>query len=164
MKLTLSALLLLICFGLNAQQYLYLQKGNDVPHTRLSLQDKVTFKTEGSDAWTKGPLQEITAESITVGGVSYPLKEIVAFRTNNDLVYFLGTAGIAGGLLFSGIILVNGLIAGSSPIISGNQVILGSSLVAGGFLVRWLSRKTYQKEKGWQWNVIDLEKDFNQQP
>ena len=160
MRITLSTLLLMLAGTMFGQQYLYLQKDNDIPHTRLELKDRVKFKTADTADWTAGILHEITSESITVGGVTYPLKEIVAFRTRNSLVYTLGSAGVAGGALFTGIFLVNGLINSDSPVITNKQIILGASLVSAGFLVRWLSRKTFEKEDGWKWNVIDLEKDF----
>ncbi len=162
MKNTLCVLLLLLAGSVYGQQYLYLQKGNDVPHTRLSLKDHVKFKTSDSTGWTSGILQSITTESITVGGVTYPLEEIKAFRTRNSLGYTIGSAAAAGGVFFSAIIMANGLISGERPIITNNQIILGAGLLTSGLLTRWLSLKTYNREDGWHWKVIDLEKDFEQ--
>lgn len=161
MRLIFLSALLAFCSVLFGQQYLYLQKGNEVPHTRLALKDRVKFKTMESDEWVEGILQQITSESITVGRSTYLLDEISSFRTQNNLVHLLGTAGLAGGTLFTGIFIVNALI-NNETLLTENQAILGASLVTAGFIVRLLARKTYNKEDSWNWKVIDLDKDFEQ--
>ncbi len=161
MRLTLTTALLFITSILFSQQYIYLQKGNEVPHTRIALKDKVKFKTQESERWIEGILHEITAESITVGQATYLISNISAFRTRNGFVHLLGTAGVAGGTLFTGIFILNGLI-NNETLLTENQAILGASLVSAGFIVRLLARKTYNKTDGWNWKVIDLDKDFDQ--
>lgn len=154
--------MLLFGTSLYSQQYLYLQKGNEVPYKRLSLKDPVKIKTAEGDHWISGFLEEITSESINVGGVVYPYKEIVAFRTYSDLMRISGTALAAGGVLLTGIVVVNNLINNEGLTISKGEGIVAASMLGSGLILRWASRKTYKKEDGWKWNVIDLNKDFNQ--
>lgn len=161
MRLLILSALLAFNLSLFGQQYLYLQKGNEVPHTRLALKDIVKFKTADSEEWVEGILQEITAESITVGRGTYPLDQITSFRTRNNFVHLLGTAGVAGGTLFTSIFILNGLI-NNETLLTENQAILGASLVTAGFIVRLLARKSFHKKDGWNWRVIDLDKDFEQ--
>lgn len=156
----LVSLMLLFATSLSAQQYLYIQKGNEVPHARIGVNERVQFKTREGDDWIKGLVQNIGNESITVGRVTYPFSEIVTFRRRNSFLYTVGTAGLGGGAFFTGIFLVNGLINDSSPIITERQMAVGASLMAAGAIVQWFSKKTYKLEKGWHWKVIDLEQDL----
>ncbi len=161
MRLILLSALFALTTSLFSQQYLYLQKGNEVPHTRIGLKERVKFKTVDSEEWVEGILQEITDESITVGRFTYPLDQILSFRTRNSFVYLLGTAGVAGGTLFTSIFILNGII-NNETLLTENQAILGASLITAGFIVRLLARKTFHKDQGWHWKVIDLDKDFEQ--
>ncbi len=128
-----------------------------MPAERFGLKERVTFKTQDSKRFTGGILQNVSKESIEVDGVIYPLSEIVAFKTHGELLNLAGSSMAVGGVFFTGIIFVNRLINSDSPLLRQNQIYLGAGLVAGGLLVRWASRKTYNKEKGWEWVVIDFE-------
>jgi hypothetical protein len=161
MRLAIAGLLLVCTTSAWSQQYLYLQKGNEIPHTRLELKDKVKFKTTEDGEWLEGILHEIAAERVTVGNATYLLEDITAFRTRNNFVHLLGTTAVAGGTLFTGIFILNGLINGET-LLTKNQAILGASLATSGFLVRLLARKTYNRADGWHWEVINLDKDFEQ--
>lgn len=162
MRILFVALLMGMGLSVAGQQYIYFQKDNDIPHKRIAKHEEVTFRPADEKEWIKGRLQEINEESITVNNRIYPLKKIEAFKTHHELVYLGGTAMGAAGLLFTGIAFFNRLINGDRPLLTEGQMIFGAGMIAGGLLVRWLARKTYEKEDGWQWKVIDLNKDLDE--
>lgn len=153
-------LFVLFSFLAEGQQYLYVKKKGELPAERLTLHDNVKIKVSDTTSWVKGPLEMINTESIKVKGQVFRLKEVKAIRVNNGLMRLGGTAMWAGGILFTSVALINGIINDDNPVIYPGQIAFGSGLVAGGVLVSWLSRKTYSREKGYFYEVIDLNKDF----
>lgn len=160
------ALIALIFLGFStvafSQQYLYLKKKGEVPYKRLALYNSIKIQTEEGGDWVEGKITAINEKSITVGTTSYPLKEIKAMRTYNHLLRLGGTAIAGGGILFSGIAFFNRTTNGDNPLLTPGQINFGIGMLAGGLVIRWLSRKTYKAEKGWTWEVINLNKTFDE--
>lgn len=156
MKILLSLLFCTAILTCYSQSYLYLQKNNEVPYKRLGLYDTVIFKTDSSE-WVGGKIHSISNEVIRIDGVDYLLADIVGFRTHNELIYLGGTAMAIAGVGFTGIALVNRTVNGDTPLLRPGQIVFGAALSGAGLLVRWLSRKTYLRDKGWHWKVISLD-------
>lgn len=156
MKIPLLSLLMCLVVCGQAQQFLYLKRNNEFPDHRFVLHEKVNFRTGETDEWATGKLEEIRQESVKISGVVYPLKDITAFRTRNALLDLFGSALWSGGLLFTGIAFFNRTINGDKPLLTNGQIIFGSSLIVSGLVVNWLNLKTYKKEEGYNWVVIDI--------
>lgn len=157
MRILLSLLFCTAILTCYSQRYLYIQKGNEVPYKRLSLYDPITFRTDSS-GWVDGRIQAISVENIRINGKDYLLADIQGFRTHHELIYIAGTALGAGGILFTGISIFNRGINGDRPLVRSRQLLWGAALTGSGLLIRWLSRKTYLRDKGWHWKVIALDK------
>ncbi len=143
-----------------AQQYLYLQKGNNVPHARFGLNDRVQFKTKENKGWIKGFLYGVTDKTITVGNRVYLLDEIDSFKTVNSIGETIGWGAIAAGVLYVVIVVANSGISSEASGLTENEAWVSGALVASGIGIRLISRKTYRSAKGWKWKVIDFEKNF----
>lgn len=156
LRTTLLVFGLLFCFQSMGQQYLYLVKKGDTPYKRLALYDEIRIKTSEEGKWVKGLIQGISTKTITVGKVTYPFSEIEAMRTYNSLLKLGGYALGTGGIMFTGIAAFNAGINGDTPILYPIQIIAGVALLSSGYIVYAFSRKTYKKDKGWQYKVIDL--------
>lgn len=156
MKIIWFALLAVQCWGLSAQQYLYIKKNNDFPAQRLAIHDRVNFKMQGEEDWAKGTIEELSEESIRIDGVRYPLDEIAAFRTRHQLLHIASQVLWKGTLFFTGIVVANGLINNDRPLLTKGHMIVGAGLVGAGVFLSVLNRQTYEKDKGWRWVVIDL--------
>jgi hypothetical protein len=158
-RLNFITLLLLAGFGfqVQAQQYLYLVKKGETPYKRLGISDALKIKTAEDGEWVSGRISAISAESITLGKVTYAFSEIEAMRTYNSLMRTSGyTLGI-GGVMFTGIALFNRAANGDTPLLYPGQIVTGAVLLGSGYILYLCSRKTYKKEDGWQYKVIDLE-------
>lgn len=155
MKLTLSSLLLLLSLAVSAQKYLYIKHNNQPPADRIGLHERVVFKTAESRTFTKGLLDDITPGSITVDGRTYPLASIESFRTRNELMTIGGTAMMAGSLMFTALAVINR--TGLSGNFTQREALGLGAVFGGGLLLRWAGRRTFKKEKGWKWEVIDLD-------
>lgn len=157
MRILLSLLFAISFFGLSAQKYLYIKKGNEFPKERLGLNDHVRFKTTESDKFIKGMLNDITPAAITVNGKTYELNDVVAFRTRNEIMTVAGTALAGGAVLFTALGLVNrGISSDQSGGWTNGQWITAASIFGGGLILRWAGRRTFKTEKGYRWEVIDL--------
>ncbi len=153
---------ILMTWGINSysQQYLYLKRPGEVPQKRLEINDALKIKMQDSPVWVSGKITSISSKSLTINEKVYPLSDITAMRTYNQMLRFGGSAFFIGGLMFTGIIFTNRVINDDEPLLRPGQIILGSSLIAGGGIMRWLSRKTYRSSDGWRFEVIDLDKEF----
>lgn len=157
MKLFLSLFFALSFFGLSAQKYLYIKKGNEFPKERLGLNDHIRFKTSESTKFMKGVLNDVTPTAITINGKVYELSDVVAFRTRNEIMTVGGTALAGGAILFTALALVNRGISSDYEFgLTKGQWITAASVFGGGLLLRWAGRRTYETEKGYRWEVIDL--------
>jgi len=161
MKRFLTILLITVGINLPAQQYLYLKQTGEIPYKRLKVNDPIKIRVAKSPEWISGKITSIETSVIEINKTAYKLASIEAVRTYNEMLKLSGSTFLVGGVLFTGIVLINGLINSDSPLIRQGQVVFGSAMVSGGLLVRWLSRKTYHKSKGWQFEVIDLDKEFS---
>lgn len=139
------------------QQYLYIQKQGKVPYKRLAVNDVLSLRTQDSKDWVEGKVTGISGKSVVINDVAYTLSDIEAMRTFNPLMKIGGTSLMAGGVLFSGLAVVNRLGSGDRPLLRNGQIITSAALLGTGGLLRWTSRKTYKKDKGWSFKVIDLE-------
>lgn len=153
------ALLLMLGLGIQtqAQQYLYLVKKGNTPYKRLGISDPIKIRTAEDGDWISGRISAISAESITVGKLTYAFAEIDAMRTYNSLLRSGGYTLAIGGVMFPGIALFNRAVNGDTPLLYPGQIITGGILIGSGFVMYLFSRKTYEKEDGWQFKVIDLE-------
>ncbi len=156
LKGVLVVITFLCCLQSSGQQYLYLVKKGDTPYKRLGINEPLYIKTTEDGAWVKGLIKEISTESITVGKVTYPFSEIEAMRTYSSLLKTTGYALGIGGVMFTGIAAFNATINNERPILYPVQIVTGVLLLSGGYIAYLSSRKTYKKDKGWQYKVIDL--------
>lgn len=159
MKFFISTLLMALAINLSAQKYLYIKKGNNAPKLRISLNEQVTFKTIESTKFIQGIMNDLSPTTITINGKMYALGDVQAFRVRNELLTIGGTALAGGALLFTSLALINRI--GSSYSGGGlttGQWVTAASFFGGGLIMRWLGKRTFDKDKGWNWQVIDLEK------
>lgn len=156
MKLLWSLILALGLFGASGQKYLYIKKGNEFPKERIGLNERVHFKTAESDGFIKGILNDVTPVAITVNGKIYELADVVAFRTRNEIMTVSGTALAGGALLFTTLGLINRATSSYKGGLTSGQWITAASFFGGGLILRWAGKRTYKVEKGWRWEVIDL--------
>lgn len=156
MKVLLSALLLLGAFSLPAQKYIYLKKGNDVPAMRIGINERVVFKTAESTKFMKGIMNDVTPSSITINYKTYALEDIEAFRGRNELLTIGGTALAGGALLYTSLGLINRLGSYDDGGFTSSQWITITSIFGAGLIMRWAGKRTYKKDKGWIWQVIDF--------
>lgn len=158
MRIILSVLFTaLFSVSLSAQKYLYIKKGNEIPKLRIGVNERVTFKTTESTKFIDGILNDVTATAMVVSGKTYALSDVEAFRVRNQLLTIGGTAIAGGALLYTSLGLINrigGKYQGGS--FTTGEWVTVASLFGGGLLMRWLGKKTYSKDKGWKWEIIDL--------
>lgn len=152
--------LILTAGGLSGQQYLYIKQGNEFPALRYGISDRVKFRTGEDLPWVSGVIREIGSDFLRINNVVYPFEDIIAFRSNDELLTIGGTALWGGGVLFTGLALINGVINNDKPVIKGSQLAWGGALVAVGFGMIALAKKDYYREDGWHWVTIDLTKDL----
>ncbi len=155
----LVALLPLLGFG---QQYLYVQRNNEVPDRRFELYEDLSIYTIGAEDWMKGKITAISSEYLEIEGVKYALADIEAIRVSHDLWYVMGSGMLAGGILFPAVAGFNQAINGANPFLTAAQATTGAILISAGLLTRWLSRSTYRRNKGWHWKVIDFQNLANE--
>ncbi len=156
MKLLWSLILALGVLGASAQKYLYIKKGNEFPKERIALYDRVQFKTSESTNFIKGILNDVSPTTITVNGRIYELSDVVSFRTRNEIMTVTGTALAGGALLFTTLGLLNRATSSYEGGLTSAQWITAASFFGGGLILRWAGKRTFKTEKGWRWEVIDL--------
>ncbi|WP_417608757.1 hypothetical protein [Owenweeksia hongkongensis] len=156
MRIFFTMIFALGVIGLSAQKYLYIKKGNEFPKERIGLNERVTFKTSESTKFTKGILNDVTPTAITVNGKTYELTDVIAFRTRNEIMTVTGTALAGGALLFTTLGLINRATSSYEGGLTNGQWITAASFFGGGLLLRWAGKRTFKTEKGWHWEVIDL--------
>lgn len=156
-KKTFVILLMFFALSSYSQQYLYIKKKGELPKERIGVNDNIKFKINGREEWISGMLKEITATAIKVNDRLFYFSNIESIQTQSQLLKTLGTSMWVGGAFFSSIAAVNSIINDERPILSNNQIILGSGLGAIGYLVGRLALKTYSREKGYNFEVIDLD-------
>lgn len=156
MRLFITMIFALGVVGLSAQKYLYIKKGNEFPKKRIEIHDHVVFKTSESENFIKGMLNDVTPTAITVNGKTYELTDVVAFRTRNQIMTVTGTALAGGALLFTTLGLINRATSSYEGGLTNGQWITAASIFGGGLILRWAGKRTFKTEKGWHWEVIDL--------
>lgn len=155
-------LLLLVFLGASSafsQQYLYIKKKGEIPSERIGLNQRINFKIQGEKEWISGLLKELNGNSLKVNDRLFYFSNIEAIRTHNSLLKTLGAGLWVGGVFFTSIAAVNSVINSESPILSNNQLLVGGGLGLIGLIVDRLSKKTYSKEKGYYFEVINLDEE-----
>lgn len=149
----------MLFFGANAysQQYLYIKKQGEMPKERIGINERITFKIKGEEEWINGLLKELKGNAIKVNDRLFYFSNIEGIRTYNSLLKTVGSTLWVGGAFFTSIAAVNSIINEERPILSNRQIGLGIGLGVVGVMVGRLSRKTYLKEKGYNFEVIDLD-------
>lgn len=144
---------LVLLFGsAQAQQMIYLQKGHELPYRKLSLGDHLAVKA--GDEWIEGLITDIRPDRIALNKIEVLFSEITAYRTWNEMMRWGGTGLMIAGLGYLGLSTFNSLTNGDRPLLYGSEVAGWGSIAAGGWLMKYLSRKTYHREKGWELRVI----------
>lgn len=149
--------MMLFC-GANAysQQYLYIKKKGEMPKERIAINQRITFKIRGEKEWISGFMKELNGNSIRVNDRLFYFSNIEGIRTYNSLLKTFGSAFWVGGAFFTSIAAVNSIINDERPILSNRQIGLGAGLGLLGIVVTRISRKTFLKEEGYSFEVIDL--------
>lgn len=140
-----------------SQQYLYIKKPGEIPKERIGLNERIHIKIKNHDEWISGILKEIKGNSIKVNDRLFYFSNLEGIRTYNSFVKTLGTGLWAGGTLFSSIAIVNNLINDERPLLTNGQIVWGAGFGALGVIVSRLSRKTYWLDKGYKFEIIDLD-------
>jgi len=153
-------LLLLSCLSVNllGQQFLYIKKEHAPPVYRLTLNEVLQFKTADSDNFVEGRVTHISTEHLGLNEVLYSLEDIVVIRRYQQFTKAAGTGLGAAGLLYPVLASVNQVINFRRPLLTDGQAIASASMLGSGLILRWMSRKTYRKEDGYIWEVIDFQK------
>lgn len=150
--------------SLSAQQYLYIKKKGELPKQRLEQYDHVKILITGQEEWIEGMLTNISTTTITLDDDrQFYFSNIEGIRVYNGLVRIVGTAIWGGGVFFTSIAAVNRLGNGDRPVLRQGQIVFGAGMGLGGAIISRLSRRTYSKEKGYYFEVIDLEKNFEEE-
>lgn len=140
-----------------SQEFLLIKSSEGKGIKRFDMNRDIGVRYAGTDNFVVGYLTETGDASLFINEVEVGLGEIDAIRIYKPFWKGLGVAQryAAGGVL--GLNLVNNAISGYRPLVSENQAWWAAGLFATSYVWDFFSRKTYEMEDGWSYEVIELE-------
>lgn len=140
-----------------SQSYLVVKSTNGKGVQAIGMNRDVGIRYVDSSGFQVGYLTEVGESSVIVNNIEIPLSDIDAIRVYKPLFKGLGMAQryAAGGII--GLNVVNNAISGYRPLLSEEQAIWSVGLFATSYIWDFFSRKTYKRDSGWDFEVIQLE-------
>lgn len=140
-----------------SQEYLLIKSSEGKGIKRFEMNQDVGIRYTGAEEFVVGYMTETGDSSIIVNQVEIGLDEIEAIRIYRPFFRGIGVAQryAAGGII--GLNLVNNAISGYRPLVSEEQGIWAASLFVTSYVWDYFSRRTYEMEDGWTYEVIQLE-------